>query len=223
MNSRLKWWLFALLLDGCATSQAPAPPPAEGQPLAPSSSEVTDLAAAIAADAQRSDRESDSKARAELAASAIRDADACIALEPRAVPCLYGRGVALGLEARAHPMRSADLLKKMLASLASAEALDPDYDDAGPARVAALVLLRAPGWPLGPGDVEAGLTAARRAVKRKPHYPPNNLALAEALRESGDAAGARTSYQRARDLASALPPSADRDDWLRRADEALHH
>jgi pimeloyl-ACP methyl ester carboxylesterase len=111
----------------------------------------------------------------------------------------------------------------MLDALASAEAVDPQYDEAGPARVRALVLVRAPGWPLGPGDSEAGLAAARRAVALQPRYPPNLLALAEALAKTGDSNGARETYQRARDAARALPPSSDRDDWLREAEQALQH
>jgi hypothetical protein len=127
----------------------------------------------------------------------------------------------LGLEARAHPARAADLLTLMLARLSDAESVDPDYDNAGPARVRALVLVRAPGWPLGPGDDEAGLIAAQRAVELRPQYPPNLLALAEALSRSGNSAGARDAYARARDAAQVLPVSPERDDWIREADEAL--
>jgi len=182
---------------------------------------VAELAAAIASDAQRSDHEPDSKVRGELATEASRDADACLAREPQAVACLYGRAVALGLEARAHPTRAGELLGNMLERLASAEAADPDYDQAGPARVRALVLIRAPGWPLGPGDADAGLVAARRAAALRPQYPPNLLALAEALAKTGDSDGARQNYQRARDAAQALPSTTERDGWLREADEAL--
>ena len=157
----------------------------------------------------------------ELAADAGSDADACLAREPHAAACLYGRAVALGLEARAHPTRAGELLNSMLLSLASAEAADPDYDEAGPARVRALVLLRAPGWPLGPGDLDGGLIAARRAVSLRPQYPPNQLALAEALGKTGDASGARETYTHARALALALPDTAERNDWLREADQAL--
>jgi hypothetical protein len=121
----------------------------------------------------------------------------------------------------------AELLKTMLDSLQNAEAADAAYDQAGPARVRALVLIRAPGWPLGPGDVEAGLIAARRAVSLRPEYPPNLLALAEALAKNGDSTGAKESYARARDAAQALPAGedrdaiADREEWLREATEAL--
>jgi hypothetical protein len=82
-------------------------------------------------------------------------------------------------------------------------------------------LIRAPSWPLGPGDAATGLVAARRAVGLRPQYPPNLLALAEASAKTGDTNAARESYQRARDAAQALPASADRDEWLREADQAL--
>jgi hypothetical protein len=74
---------------------------------------------------------------------------------------------------------------------------------------------------LGPGDAEAGLAAARRAAALQPQYPPNLLALAEALAKTGDANGARENYAHARDAALALPAAADRDQWLREADQGL--
>ncbi len=154
--------------------------------------------------------------------AAGRDADACLTLEPQSAACLYSKGVALGLEARAHPTRAGDLLREMLDDLQRAEAADAGYDSAGPARVSALVLIRAPGWPLGPGDPDAGLAAARRAVTLRPDYPPNLLALAEAFAKQGSPADARDAYARARDAALAFPPGADRDDWLREADRGLH-
>ncbi len=144
-----------------------------------------------------------------------------MALDSRAAACQYGKAVATGLEARAHPARAVGLLNSMLENLGNAESIDPNYDNAGPARVRALVLIRAPGWPLGPGDTDAGLAAAQRAVSLQPDYPPNVLALAEALAKSGDDAGARGSYDRARALARVSPPGSERDDWLREADEGL--
>ena len=208
--------LLALMVIGCGAPLRPTAP----HPI-PTAGSAEELAAAIAADAKRSDHEPDSKIRGELASEASRDADACLAREPQAAACLYGRAVALGLEARAHPMRAGELLNTMLGFLANAEAADPNYDQAGPARVRALVLVRAPGWPLGPGDAEAGLVAARRAATLRPQYPPNLLALAEALAKSGDSNDAREGYEHARAAAQALPATADRDSWLREADEAL--
>jgi hypothetical protein len=74
---------------------------------------------------------------------------------------------------------------------------------------------------LGPGDADAALVAARRAVTLRPLYPPNLLVLAEALAKTGDGNGAREYYARARDAALALPASADRDEWLREAEQGL--
>ena len=152
---------------------------------------------------------------------ASRDADACLSQEPPTAACLYNHAVALGLEARAHPTRAGEILNSMLDFLARAESADATYDEAGPERVRALVLIRAPGWPLGPGDADAGLVAARRAVTLRPLYPPNLLALAEALAKTGDARGAKENYARAHDAALALPAAADRDEWLREADQGL--
>lgn len=208
--------LLVLLMSGCATpKRATAPLPAS----APTS--VEDLAAAIQADSRRSDRDIDGNGRAQLADEANGYANACIEKAPRAAACLYGRAVALGLEARAHPTRANELLKSMLDSLNAAEAADPDYDQAGAARVRALVLIRAPGWPLGPGDPDAGLESAQRAVKERPEYPPNLLALAEAQAKTGDVAGSKETFARARELAQALPPSEDRDGWLHESDRGL--
>ena len=58
-------------------------------------------------------------------------------------------------------------------------------------------------------------------MELRPQYPPNVLALAEALAKNGDTHGAEDAYRHARELSQALPPSRDRDDWLREADQAL--
>jgi hypothetical protein len=203
----------ALSLAACKT------PPRPAAPL--SSMTVEQLAAAVAADARRSDLTGDSATRAQIAADALQNAQACLARAPQSAPCLYYDGVALGLKARAHPLQANESLKAMLETLGRAEAADPAYDQAGPARVTALVLIKAPAWPLGPGDPGSGLAAARRAVALRPEYPPNVLALGEALAKTGDVHGAQEAYRHARNLIQVLPPSQDRDDWLHEADQAL--
>lgn len=188
---------------------------------APASSAA--LAASIASAARRSEREPDAHVRSQLADAARRDAETCIQAEPQAAACLFGRAEALGLEAKEHPTRAVKVLSDMLETLSRAEAADAYYDDAGPARVQALVLIRAPGWPLGPGDLEHGLAAALRATALRPSYPPNWLALAEAQSKMGNASSARASYERARDAAGKLTDSAAGADWLREAERGLSH
>jgi hypothetical protein len=218
-----RFWggLLMLAVAACTTPPRSVPPRPASPVQSAEPSSVAALAAAIEEAAQRSDHEPDSKRRGELAEEANRDAEACLVREPQAAACLYGRAVALGLEARAHPTRAGEFLSNMLDALARAESADPSYDEAGPARVRALVLIRAPGWPLGPGDAEAGLAAARRAVALRPLYPPNLLALAEALAQTGDGSGALENYARAQNAALALPAAVDRDEWLREADQGL--
>lgn len=213
MKALLSAAAVALLLVGCKVMAT--------RPSGGSTQTVDQLAAAIAADSRRSEAATDSKIREQLAADANRDALACLDQAPQAAACLYYHGIALGLDARAHPLHANDALKQMLESLNKAEAADPAFDQAGPARVTALVLIKAPAWPLGPGDPDSGVAAARRAVALRPQYPANTLALAEALTKIGDAAGARENYLRARELAADMAPSEDRDGWLRQADQAL--
>ncbi len=207
-----------MLVAACTVPRRPATPVASTR-AAPAA--VEELAAAIKADSERIDKESDGNARARLAEEASRYAAACIAQAPQSAACLYGQALAQGLEAQTHPTRALSLLKSMLQSLNSAEAADPGYDEAGPARVQALVLARAPGWPVGPGDADEAVVAARRAVGMRPGYPPNLLALGEALAKTGDARGAFEAYERARDASQALPPGEDRDVWVRQAEQGL--
>ena len=224
MNDRLigrpSLAVILLSLSACTTPHPKSIVAAPSAPIAAGGS-VESFAAAIAADAQRSDLESDAKVREQLAADAESAAQACLQLSPHSPACLYYHGIALGLQARAHPLRANELLKGMLDALSAAESADPGYDMGGPERVKATVLVRAPGWPLGPGDIDAGVAEARKAVQLRPEHPPNQLALAEALSKSGDTGGARAAYAQVRTLAQALPASADRDDWLRQADQGL--
>jgi hypothetical protein len=217
----MKWRTFtviglAALVAACAMPRRPTAPLPSSAP-----DSVEGLASAIQSVATRSDHAPDGDSRARLADQAVAYADRCMAMAAQDPACLYGRALALGLQARAHPASANASLKAMLDALSKVDAADPNYDKAGAARVRALVLLRAPGWPLGPGDADAGLASARRAVELHPEYPPNQLALGEALAKAGDASGSRQAYQRARDEAATYVANEDRDGWLREANQAL--
>jgi hypothetical protein len=130
--------------------------------------------------------------------------------------CDYRLALAVGQQARERPATGLDGVKVMIPLLESVAERAPDLDAAGPDRVLALVLLRAPGWPTGPGDPEAALERARAAVSRTPDHPPNQLVLAEALRANGDDAGAQAACERARALAATRATAGDPDaaEWL---------
>ncbi|BDG02232.1 tetratricopeptide repeat protein [Anaeromyxobacter oryzae] len=153
--------------------------------------------------------------RGALAASALDAGQACVARAPASARCDYALALALGMQARERRGTALDGLKKMVEHLRRAAAAEPTLDDAGPARVLAIVLVRAPAWPLGPGDPEAGLEAARRAVALAPAYPPNTLALAEALVATGSPAEGRAAAERGVALARARTGDPDAPEWIR--------
>jgi hypothetical protein len=99
----------------------------------------------------------------------------------------------------------------------------PLLDEAGPERVLSLLLVRAPGWPIGPGDNEEGLVHARKAVELRPGYPPNQLALGEVLLKNDQRKQGREALLRAVELAGQPPWSSDPDvpTWVADAQSLL--
>ena len=220
---RLPVLALALALGACAA------PPVTVQPPANDTVARTppQLVAQVQRDVERIDHSKDPLERTQVLASATADAQQCVALAPDSGACHYARAQVLGLTARERPAQALALLKDMLASLTRAEALDPAFDHAGPARLSATVLLRAPGWPLGPGDADAAVLAAQRAVEREPAYPPNLITLAQAQARADASAKARASYEQARRAVAAWgtdtpEEAADRAAWQHDVEQGLH-
>lgn len=184
---------------------------------------IDGILGAVNAKAWLTEHESDPKVREDLAVTAVQTAQWCGRRSAGNPVCDYWLAIALGLQAREKPSTAESAMKEIVPLLERAAKADPGMDSAGPERVLAIVLLRAPGWPLGPGDPETALDVARRAVERFPDYPPNQLALGEAQAKNGDAKGARASYERARALALARRDAGDPDaaDWLKDAANGL--
>jgi hypothetical protein len=205
--------IAALALAGCAPALprvATAPPPA---------SEAAALAARVHALAREIEREPSASRRDALAEEAVLAGQRCEQAADGTAPCDYALGIALGMQARERPSTLRAGLARMAALLRRAATSEPALDRAGPDRVLSLLLLRAPGWPLGPGDPEEALAAARRAVALDPAYAPNVLALSEGLTATGDADGGREAAARALRLAeeAAAAGVAEADGWIRDA------
>jgi hypothetical protein len=147
----------------------------------------------------------------------------CQRRAPGDAECDYRLAIALGQQARERKSTGKDAMGKMVDLLHAAIARAPEIDAGGPHRVLAMLLLRAPGWPLGPGDSQAGLEEARAAVRVGPDSAENQLALGEALVANGQSAEARAAYQRAAELATAARKSGgpEVEDWLAQARNAL--
>jgi hypothetical protein len=217
----VKAWLLAAatLAAGCA----PALRTARG----PAAAEGPDAAAAAAAEvhalARQLETEHSASRRDAIAQQAVAAGQRCERAAPGAPACEYALAIALGLQARERPTTVHQGLEQMAARLRRVAAADPRLDRGGPDRVMALLLLRAPGWPLGPGDPEEGLAAARRAVALYPDHAPNQLALAEALVANGEKASGRDAARRAAALAEAAEAAGDPDaaGWRRDARRLL--
>ena len=144
-------------------------------------------------------------AKAKLATEEVELGQWCQRRAPKSADCDYRLAIALGQEAREKISVGRDALRRMVELLHTAIAIDPRLDHAGPHRVLALVLVRAPGWPAGPGDTDEGLAEAKKAVELAPDAAANQLALAEALLANGDHDQARATYEKAAALAAANP------------------
>ncbi len=220
--TRVAALLAVVALCACTVPRPALQPPANGAGALPPAQLVT----AVQAAADRIDHSKDPAERARLLATATADAQQCLAQAPDNGACHYAWAQVLGLTARERSVQAVSLLKQMLASLKEAEALDPGFDHSGPARLTATVLLRAPGWPLGPGDADAALLAAQRAVDRDSAYPPNLITLAQAQAKTDATAGARASYEKARLAVAAWTgtapdAAADRAGWQHELEQGL--
>jgi hypothetical protein len=199
---------------------------AEGLCLAAAKADETQVAGllcAMQAKAWLAEREKGVKDRTEFSVSAVQAGQWCLRRDPASAPCKYWLAVALGLQARDRPVTADDGLKRMVQLLREAAREAPLLDEAGPERVLGLLLVRAPGWPVGPGDAEGAIPHARTAVALRPDYPPNQLALGEVLINNGDKPGGRAALRRAIELAGTDPWSKDPDapSWIADASALL--
>jgi len=181
------------------------------------------FAGAIRAKAFRLGREKDGAERGRLAQSSVAVGQLCEENAPASPACDYSLAAALGLQARERSATAQDALPHMVDLLRRAARMDPAIEHGGPQRILAIVLLRAPGWPLGPGDTEAALPEAQAAARIAPEYPPNQLALGEALEKNGRATEARAAYSEALRLATsgAFRQDPDAAGWADDARAAL--
>lgn len=162
---------------------------------------VEGLLGAMRASAWLVEHEADAARREALATEAVQLGQWCQRRASGNAECDYRLALAVGQQARERPATAVDGLKVMVGLLEKTAVAAPGLDGSGPDRVLALVLLRAPGWPAGPGDLEAALGRAQRAAGRDPDFPPNQLVLGEALRANGRPDEAREAYRRALTLA----------------------
>jgi hypothetical protein len=213
-----------LVLSLCAAACAAPLPPLPATPTSAMPEDAAALAAEARAAARQTQHEPAADARRALTEKAVAAGQRCEQVAPESPLCDYALALALGVQARERHSTATQGLPLMVELLKRANGNDSRQDKAGAARVLALVLVRAPGWPLGPGDSDAGLKAARQAVALFPDYAPNQLALSEALLVTGDAAGSRAAANQGLELgrlAVSAGNEQDANDWVRDGETLL--
>jgi hypothetical protein len=158
-----------------------------------------------------------------LATEGVQVGQWCRRRFPSEPACRYHLALAVGQQARERPSTATDGLDVMVNLLDELIEEAPELDAAGPYRVLALVLLRAPGWPSGPGDPESGLEHARAAAAAFPRYPPNQLVLGEALLANQQVWEGRRALETVITLTEPLAATGDTEaaEWLAEARATL--
>ena len=118
--------------------------------------------------------------RAVIAEEAIRACRAAGVRDPQSAAVPYYLAQNLGQLARTKSLGALKLVREMEKLWLRAQALDENYDFAGPDRSLGIVYLEAPGWPTSIGNHAKSRTHLERAVRLAPDYPDNRLSLAEA-------------------------------------------
>lgn len=165
----------------------------------------------------------DAVERRALVAVAVNAGQLCERDFPSDAACAYWLALAVGSQVRERRATAVDGLDVMEHRLRKAIEIEPTLDHAGPHRVLALLFLRAPGWPTGPGDPDAGFEQAQLAVALDESYPPNLLVLGEALLGIDEAESSRAAYLRARKSAEIwrVEGHPEAEDWIAQASAAL--
>lgn len=187
----------------------------------PGAASADALIGACVATAWLLEHEADADRRKTLATEGVQIGQWCVRLYPDEIECSYRLALAVGQQARERSSTAVDGLDVMVELLGTVIDADPELDFAGGHRVLALVLLRAPGWPTGPGDPDLALEHARAAAALFPDYPPNQLVLGEALAAVGETVAARAAIERGIELARAADEFADSGEWASDGERAL--
>ena len=142
-----------------------------------------------------------------------------VSLGPTDAEAAYLNALNLGLFVRAKGMMAIGRLSELVVLLKTA-GTKPELDQGGPLRVLGLLYVKAPAWPIGPGDLDVGLDLLKQAATQYPEHPLNHLFYAYALIAAGDTPTARSELDRARALAAPQRFGDWAARWKTEADQA---
>jgi len=167
------------------------------------------------------DESLDGAGRRELAGRGVEYAETALATIGERVDTVFLCGALLGLQLESARIPGPGKLGRVHEFFELAVDLDPSYDDGAPLRALGTLLVKAPGWPAGPGDVEMGIELLSRAAWEHPGHPANHYFLGEALFADGQPYEAATSLQRVLDICAKYSCEALCGKYAVKAEEML--
>jgi tetratricopeptide (TPR) repeat protein len=151
--------------------------------------------------------------RASVSNEGIAACRQLILREPQMAAAHYYLAMDLGELARTKLIGALPLLAEMETEWKKAQALDENFDFAGPDRNLGSLYLEAPGWPASIGSKREARQHLMRAVQLDPGYPENGLNLLGAYIKWHDSDGIEREYKR---LLKLLPEARKQlvgDEW----------
>lgn len=138
--------------------------------------------------------------REALAKTGEQRALAVAATDPQNAAGHFFAGAHLGYRVQMATLPKISEMAEVQKRFMQALKLDRNFDQGAPLRALGTLLVRAPAWPTGIGDIDSGIAYLEEAVKLFPDHPANHLYLAGAYKEDGRKAEARAAAQRCLDL-----------------------
>ena len=112
---------------------------------------------------------------------------------------------ALGLRARQRGAGAAMMLKSIYTHAKASVDLDPNYEQGAARRLLAVILVKAPGWPQGPGDFDGGVKMLEDYVAQYPRVAQGYIHLADAYLDAHRVRDGENALTRARPLLGKNP------------------
>jgi len=141
--------------------------------------------------------------RKSLAETGERRALQVVAADPQNAAGHFFAAAHLGYRLQMAAIPKISEMEEMQKRFARALELDRNYDQGAPLRALGTLLVRAPAWPTGVGDLDGGIAYLVEAARLFPEHPANHLYLAEAYYEAGRSEEARCALARCRELLAA--------------------
>jgi tetratricopeptide (TPR) repeat protein len=136
-----------------------------------------------------------------------------VSLDPQSAPGHYYMALNLGQLARVRLLKGLAIVAEMEKVFLTTRKLDPLFDYAGADRALGLLYHQAPGWPISLGNHSKASRHLTEAVRLRPNYPGNRIALAEYLWQTRQVPLFQQEWKRIQELFPRIREEFAGPDW----------